>query len=163
MKALILSALLATGPAFADVSVTFSEGAPVDRFTFSPEGGCPIGAVDLVVDLTGSAGKLIFDTTERGAGVEVYQPFVLVTGAEQVAVAPQVRDGDRAVRLALDSLSAPLGFTIDVDDTIGAREITVAGGEISGATVTLSLAGEAFTGVFDETARARIALPACTS
>jgi len=158
----ILPALLAS-PALADLSVSFVDGAPVDRFTFSPTGGCPIGPATLVVDLRGSQGRLIFDTTASGAGVSVYQPFRLTSGEEQVISAPQVRDGASTVTLSLSELNTDLSFTIDVDDTIGMSETRVSGSEITGAEVALDLGGIAYRATFDEQSQARLKLPACVS
>lgn len=126
-------------PSFADVVVRFVEGAPKDRFRISADGNCLDAQVSLTIDLEGSAGALVFDVTGAGAGVEVFQPFELVAGAEFVLAATPVSDGDRALVLELSALpnGAEVAFTIDVDDTIGAREITVSGAEIEGAAVRL--------------------------
>lgn len=155
--------LLACAPtaALADIVVNFDEGAPKDRFIIENTSACPLPETELVIDLAGSAGKLIFDVTGTGAGVQVFQPFELVEGAEALRRVPDVGDGDRSVALDMVDL-APGGrivFTIDVDDTIGAREITVAGSEIAGAVIR-SGAGE---GTFGTDARASLAGDACMS
>jgi nitrous oxidase accessory protein NosD len=163
MKPLIFALLTLAAPAAADVEVRFVEGAPVDRFSFEVGAGCPLGASVLSLDLTGSAGRLIFDTAGAGAGVQVYQPFVLVEGAEQVAEAPDLRDGDRGLTLELSELSRTLVFTTDLDDTIGAAETLVSGSEIAGATVSITLEDVTYSGVFDAQARARVTILACLS
>lgn len=163
MKVFALIPLLFAGPALADLEVQFIEGAPVDRFSFALTGGCTIDQATLTIDLTETAGQLIFDTTAQGAGVEVFQPFVLVEGASQVATLPTVLDGDKILSLELSRLEAPLAFTTDLDDTIGAREITVSGGEIEGARVDLRMNGTTYSAAFSEGAGARIALPDCMS
>jgi hypothetical protein len=39
---------------------------------------CATGPFDLTIDLAGSPSNLIFDITDDGAGVEVFQPCELV-------------------------------------------------------------------------------------
>ena len=160
--ALILS--VAATAASADFSARFVEGAPKDTFRLQNGGvDCIDGPLSVEFDLTGSAGKLIFDVTEQGAGVEVFQPFELVAGKDKVVSASPVADGDKALRLDLSALpaGAEVAFTIDVDDTIGAREITVGRSEIVGATVTLTAGDTEARAVFDETATAQINWPDC--
>ena len=63
------------------------------------------------------------------------------------------------LRLDLASLTpdAPVAFTIDVDDTMGAREITVARSEILGATVIVENAAGLKAAIFDDNAMATVA------
>lgn len=153
MRPLVIAALL-TGlatSASADITTTFKEGAPKDRFTFTNTGDCALGETKITLDLTGTRGKLVFDVTSSGAGVEVFQPFELVSGASNVTSAPRVSDGDKTLTLSLSALpkGAAVAFTIDVDDTIGAREITVTGSEISGAKVMVETADLQSLAIFD--------------
>jgi hypothetical protein len=143
----------------ADILVRFIEGAPTDRFEITNAGACALAGIDVVIDLAGSAGRLIFDVTGTGAGVQVYQPFVVTAGADALATLPQVADGDRGVTLAIRALPAggQIAFTIDVDDTRGQREITVSNSEIEGAGVRV---GDA-SGVFTRQATARVPMPPC--
>jgi len=166
-----LLAIAATATAFtattahADLDVRFIEGAPKDRFVISSATGlCADEAAAITVDLGPSAGKLIFDVTDAGAGVEVFQPFELVTGGEQVIEAPEVADGDTRVTLLVSDLApgAEVAFTIDVDDTINAREITVSRSEITGAMAMLAVGGVEVTGTFDESARAKVPWSGCS-
>ncbi len=161
----ILSAVLCSTAAYGDVQVTFSEGAPKDRFTFRTTDACLNGPVRLTVDLSGSEAGLLFDVTGEGAGVEVFQPFELVAGGDLVSGSSTVKDGDTALTLSLDAFpkDSEVAFTIDLDDTLGGREITVNGAEITGATVTLSGDFATATGVFDANATALIAIPDCVS
>lgn len=163
----LISALLAlsAAPAFADLTVTFDEGAPKDRFTLTNTGGCALPATAVTLDLGTAPAGLIFDVTASGAGVQVFQPFELVVGADNLTSVPQVLDGDSAIRLDLTGLGVgqSVAFTIDVDDTGGAREITVSGSEIAGATVMMTRAGMNQTARFDASARAVLPLAACTS
>lgn len=156
--------LLSASPAFADLEVRFQEGAPKDRFTLTNPGTCALGPMEVTIDLAGSSAGLVFDVTGEGAGVEVFQPFELVSGQEYVAAHSVVSDGDNAVMLRLLGLAAGAGvaFTIDVDDTIGAREITVSRSEIAGAGVRVEARGEAFGGTFTEASVARVATEGCS-
>ena len=82
MRSLVLCLSLIAMPAAADIRVDFIEGAPKDRFEIANTATCALGAVEVVIDLSGSAGALVFDTEEAGQGVEVFQPFALVDGAD---------------------------------------------------------------------------------
>ena len=165
MKYLVLVAALMPVPAFADLLVRFDEGAPKDRFTLTQTGGCPLGPSEITIDLSGSAAGLIFDVTSDGAGVEVFQPFELTAGAAQIATLPVVTDGDTKLTLSITSLpdDESVAFTIDVDDTLGSRAITVSDSEITGASVILRQDQTVLTGVFDQTATTRISVADCTS
>ncbi|WP_420332888.1 aggregation factor core [Roseibium sp.] len=160
--AFMFTAILATS-ANADISVRFDEGAPKDRFTFENVGSCPIGASELVLDISGSKAGLIFDTTGAGAGVEVFQPLEIVSGAQSLAAITKVKDGDNAVTLSIAELQpgAKIAFTIDVDDTAGGREITVSGSEIEGASVTFSNNGKSVTAALSSGATALVKTGAC--
>ena len=134
------------GVAQADVRVLFQESAPKDIFEIRNTGGSALGPMTLTLDLTGSSGGLIFDTAAQGPGVQVYQPFELVLGAERVRELPEVRDGGRSIELAVIGLQPreALAFTIDVDDTLAQSPLgqtRVAGSEIRGAQVTIAFGG----------------------
>lgn len=153
--------ILCAMPAAADVTATFRDGAPTDRFTFELSEGCLSGPLTLRIDLSGSDAGLIFDTTGSGAGVAVFQPFVLVSGQDLfVGVAP-ISDGDHVAILTLRGLDAqvPLSFTIDLDDTVNQREITVSGAEIAGAWVSLTGAGTSYSARFGADGTAVMAIP----
>ncbi len=151
-------ALMATVcTAKADLTVSFIEGAPKDRFVVSSAtDACAEVPMTVTINLDGSAGALVFDVTDQGAGVEVFQPFELVAGAETVSTLPDVSDGDTSVTLALAGLSSAqtVAFTIDVDDTINAREITVTDSEIQGATIEVLQGTAGAQAVFGENATA---------
>jgi len=149
----------------ADVQVRFDEGAPKDRFTISNLDGCSLGAAAITIDLRGSAYGLIFDVTGRGAGVEVFQPFELSEGSENLKATPVVLDGDNQLTLDLHDLAAgaSLSFTIDVDDTANNREITVSGSEIAEAGVIVRTQVSSSTASFGEDAVATVAMSSCTS
>lgn len=163
--AAVLAVPLLTLPASANIEVVFSEGAPKDRFTITNASACISGPVDVTVDLAGSSAGLVFDVTAQGAGVEVFQPFELTSGGDLLTSMPRVRDGDNALTLEMASLGRgqSVSFTIDVDDTIGAREITVSRAEISGATVRVETSTNEASGTFTEAARAIVPLATCQS
>ena len=155
---------LAVLPAFADIGVRFIESAPKDRFEITNLAACDVVATDVVVDLGASAAGLIFDTTGAGAGVEVFQPFELIAGADALAAVPDVLDGDRQVVLSIRRLAAGkrIAFTIDVDDTIGPRGIMVSGSEIEGAVVHVNAAGTTASGRFSRQGEAVVKTPPCS-
>ncbi|MBO9453111.1 aggregation factor core [Tropicibacter sp. R16_0] len=166
-KSLFLAAsaclLLSATVAQAGLSIRFIEGAPKDRFQIENTGSCDITAATLRLDLSSSQGALIFDVTSTGAGVEVFQPFELVEGQEALASVPAVVDGQNTLDLAVDRLKpgAAIGFTIDVDDTIGTRQITVTGSEIEGAKVSITQGAEVTAATFNGKARAELQTTGC--
>lgn len=152
-----LTALILTTSAFADIRVEFDEGAPKDRFTISNVSGCTLAKGEVVIDLSSSAAGLIFDTTNKGAGVEVFQPLELTLGQAMLTKTPKVRDGDNKVTLAFKDFKNgdAIAFTIDVDDTVGQREITVSRSEITGAAFTIKTMSGSATAKFDGSATAQ--------
>ena len=164
-----LSAVFASTAAMAaTIEASFVEGAPKDRFVIRNTGPCPLAASRITIDLNGSRGGLIFDTTGGGAGVDVFQPLEIVEGRSQLLAIPQVRDGDRRVALQIRALSPrqALAFTIDVDDTLQNSplgQIRVADSEIEGAVLRIEADGETRTAAFNQSSAARIDLPGCTS
>ncbi|WP_425091297.1 aggregation factor core [Tropicimonas sp. S265A] len=161
--ALLLSLMPSAG--LAEIEVSFRDGAPKDRFTVTNTGNCPTGPMVVEIDMTNSVGKLIFDVTARGAGVQVFQPLEITAGAEFLRIIPGVEDGQTGLQLDLVGLPAGgrISFTIDVDDTIGQREITVSGSEMQGSAVIVQAGFSAEPGVFDDRAVARVETPGCVS
>lgn len=149
----------------ADIRVSFRDGAPKDTFTITNTGACASGPAELTIDLTESGGKLIFDVTSGGAGVEVFQPLEFTQGASYLATIPKVVDGQKTLSLRIATLpqDGTITFTIDVDDTNGAREITVNGSEMGGSTLMVQLATMKADAVFDTSAVALVETPACSS
>ena len=72
---MLIIAGISSAPVQADIVVNFVESAPKDRFVIENTGECEFENLVVEIDLSGSAGGLIFDTTATGAGVEVFQPF----------------------------------------------------------------------------------------
>ncbi|WP_298934647.1 aggregation factor core [uncultured Ruegeria sp.] len=151
------------GPLQAGIQVRFIEGAPKDQFVFKNLGSCDLEASILSLDLAGSSGRLIFDVSGTGAGVEVFQPFELIDGADALRELPSVVDGQTSVELQIVSLKVGdiIAFTIDVDDTIGQREITVSGTEIVGAQVFYEKDGQSSAAVFSSEAQTMVTIPDC--
>ncbi len=151
----------------ADLEVTFTESAPKDRFEIRNIGECVLQGLLLEIDLAPSAGRLIFDTTATGAGVEVFQPFEITAGGIQLASSATVADGDSSLSLAIQSLppGQAASFTIDVDDTLPTGELgptRVANSEISGGLVIARLPEQKpVTAVFGAKSKATALLPPC--
>ncbi|MDP2493054.1 aggregation factor core [Shimia thalassica] len=162
---LLTAACLLASPSLADLHVEFVEGAPKDRFVVTNTGNCPIDAAMVTIDLSGSQGGLIFDVTGAGSGVEVFQPFEVVLGGDHMVQLPNVKDGDQVVSLQLENLdqNGSVAFTIDVDDTAGAREITVSRSEMKGATVSAKVGANNYSAVIGDTPKVTVKTGDCLS
>ena len=160
MRPALLLAFAAFTPslAMADLTVTFRDGAPKDRFTLTYEGTCALDQLGVQIDLGTAPAGLIFDITSAGAGVEVFQPLEWVAGTASTS---DVSDGDTLLTIALDDVTpgANWAFTVDIDDTTSTRQITVDGSEMAGA--TLRADGQA--AAFDGTGTATVPLRNCLS
>lgn len=156
----VAAAVAVASAAFADLNVRFVEGAPKDRFLLENTGSCVLQSAFVTLDLGSSRAGLIFDVSNAGAGVEVFQPFEIVEGDFTVLNRPTILDGDTKLTLELSDLKPgdAVAFTIDVDDTVGQRAITVSDDEISGATVAVQSAGNQSVGVFAGDARVSVPL-----
>jgi hypothetical protein len=154
---------LAAGPVSAAIGVRFIARALKDRFEITNQAACAVAAAEIVIDLSASTAGLVFDVTGTGAGVEEFQPFELVAGAEALSTQPKVVDGDQQIVLSIRRLAPGkrVAFTIDVDDTIGPRGITVSGSEIEGAVVRMKTSGTTSAGRFSSLAEAVVQTPAC--
>lgn len=150
-------------PSLASIQVRFDEGAPKDRFTIENAGNCDLGSTVISIDLSGSPHGLVFDVTGKGAGVEVFQPFELVNGGEKLRRLPIVKDGDDQVTLEFSGFKAgeTLSFTIDVDDTMNAQQITVSNSEIAGATIIATTGQKTLNAPFHDNAEAVVAFDDC--
>lgn len=161
--------LLLLGAQFAqaNIQVDFTESAPKDRFTIKNTGSCNLQDLTLTLDLSNSAGKLIFDTTASGAGVEVFQPFEVRQGDIKLTSAARVNDGDTTLSVSIPGLPAgeAVSFTIDVDDTLPQSElgmIRVTGAEIAQGRFQVKVgAQDPVSAVFNGDSRATAVLAAC--
>ena len=147
----------------ADLVVKFIEGAPKDRFVFINAGACPIIDASILLDLSPAPSGLIFDTEDKGPGIEVFQPLEMIKGADTLNSTPTVKDGETAIRLDVVILEPgkTIAFTIDIDDTTSKRGITVTGSEIAGAQVTLKTSQSSASSKFSTLAQAIIELNDC--
>ena len=166
MKIVALTSAILLFPAYAstEISVNFIEGAPKDRFVLTNSGACSLDTAKITLDLSTSASGVIFDVTESGAGVEVFQPFEVVSGGAFIRSDPSVADGDRAVTIELENLPAgeSFSFSVDVDDTSGGREITVTDSELAGSSVSVQTAMWTASATFKDNANASVRMPSCS-
>jgi len=140
--------LFSASPVLADITVRFQEGAPTDRFVISSD--CSVSDVAMTIDLSGSAGSLIFDVTADGAGVEVFQPVSVQSG---VAVMQPVVDGDQRLAMTLPRIpfDADVVISADLDDVLANSalgQIRVAGNELDGASISVVIDGMSETATF---------------
>jgi len=151
----------------ANLQVQFAESAPKDRFSFSNLGACSLKDLVLTIDLADTRGKLIFDTTATGAGVEVYQPFETASSSVKLVDSTTVADGDTSLTIGIDSIGTGeiVSFTIDVDDTLPQSQlgmIRVTGSEMQGAKITVSGEGlPASSASFGTSSVTMLELPEC--
>tara|TARA_R110000764_G_scaffold1266_2_gene4922 strand:- start:132 stop:689 length:558 start_codon:yes stop_codon:yes gene_type:complete len=172
--------LLAGQLAHANVEVTFVESAPKDRFVLHNTSQCALNGLTVHLDLSNSVGRLIFDTTATGAGVEVFQPFEvkkgnlkLISASEvkkgnlKLISASEVKDGDSTLSLSIQSIAAndSVSFTIDVDDTLTQSElgnIRVSGSEITNALIEITTKEQQTSvAMFDNKGKAMVPFPSC--
>lgn len=145
-QATIIFALLLLGfstNTLADIEAEFIEGAPKDTFVIKNTGGCVINNAVFTIDLSSSHGNLLFDTTELGAGINVYQPFEVTSGNITLVEKNAVNDGDQQLSITIETLTArkSMSFTIDVDDQLTNSErgtTQVVGSEMEGSSITLT-------------------------
>lgn len=125
-------------------SMQFLEGAPRDRFVILNSSDAAWHITSARIDLSASAGRLIFDITAQGAGVEVFQPFRTEAGSVVPVQSPLVEDGDQIINLQFEAFGPgeTYTFSIDVDDQLTRSElgqIRVSGSEMQGAELTLTV------------------------
>jgi len=154
--------------ATADLSVQFIEGAPTDSFVVRNTSTCILPAQVVSFDLSTSAAGLIFDVTDNGAGVEVFQPLKVVGANPLVLGTSTITDGDQTLDLQLDQMQPndQLRITFDMDDTLENGElgqIRVSRSEIEGASVTSTATPDDTTAVFDTKGLAVLTNPNCLS
>lgn len=147
------------------IKLAFSEGAPKDQFVITNTGHCVITAA-IRIDLTRSAGRLIFDTTASGAGVEEYQPFEVSQGKDFVSKVLMIEDGDQLSMIKIKDLppDTEIVITVDVDDQLSQSDlgqIRISGDEFEGATVSIFSNERRVNAVFGKDARTQLDLTPC--
>ncbi len=150
-------------PTFADVTVRFQEGAPKDRFVISST--CAVIQLDMRINLSQSAGSLIFDVTGAGPGVEVFQPVEVQSGDARVA---PVLDGDQTLSLTIAAIvpEADVIISADLDDVLtnsSLGQIRVSGSELDGATIDVVLGGQLQRATFENGSNAVTFAQGCIS
>lgn len=159
--------LCAYQPVSANMNIAFVESAPKDWFSLTNSGECILEKISMTVDLSNTAGKLIFDTSSAGEGVEVFQPFETREGNVQLTSAETVLDGENRLSVFVDTLAPgqSVSFTIDVDDTLPKSElgnIRVSDSEMLGGMVSLNIGDQPdVTGTFDSQALISLPSPDC--
>jgi hypothetical protein len=158
--------LMLTSFAHANIEVNFIEGAPKDRFVIANKGQCLLNALRVDIDLTNTAGGLIFDTTATGAGVDVFQPFEVASGDIRLNGKASINDGDKVLSVTISSIApgSSVSFTIDVDDTMPNSErgmIIVSASEIEGGIVTITKDTIDSSGTFGRNSMASINMSSC--
>lgn len=149
----------------------FVESAPRDRFELANRSSDGTRVLDAALELAGSVGELVFDTVDGGTGVEVFQPFRVEEGAALLVESTPPEDGGERVDLVFEGFGPGLRFvfSIDVDDRLARSElgqIRVAGSEIEGASLTVSVADadgapRVRTATFGADARASVSGDGC--
>ncbi len=136
--------LSAGAPAYscgARVEVQFFD-ADGDIFQITNKSEAPFALVSLLIRLTGSRGRLFFDTAEGGPGASMPVPFAAVVGVGESGVgflgATAVNDGDEQVLLRFSEFGPgrEFMFVIDVDDRLENSDFgqaIISGDEINGA------------------------------
>ncbi len=150
MKHLALIFALAPIASQAAINLEFQEGAPKDRFVIE-NNLCSLSDVTLTIDLSTAPAGLIFDVTDQGAGVEVYQPVELESGT---AILTEVTDGSQRLQLRMPEFALGDAITVsaDLDDTMpnsNLGQIRVANSEIAGVTVSIETPGGMGANVID--------------
>ncbi len=159
--------LCSNQPLIASMDIAFVESAPKDWFSLTNSGECVLENISMTLDLSGTAGKLIFDTTSAGEGVEVFQPFETREGNVQLTSANTVLDGENRLSVFVDTLAPgqSVSFTIDVDDTLPKSElgnIRVSDSEMAGGMVSLTVGDQpGVEDIFNHQALISLPSPAC--
>lgn len=150
----------------------FIEGAPTDRFIFTNESDAGWSISRLELELGSSTSNLIFDTTDQGAGVDVFQPFKSETGSAALLSQPTVDDGDQRLELVFSHFkpSESFQFTIDLDDQLSDSDlgqIRISDSEIQGATVQINVVSDTgqtttLSAEFDQSSALRVVGNGCS-
>ena len=133
----VLSAGTPAYPCGAKVGIQFfdSDG---DIFAITNKSEAPFALVSLIIRLTGSRGRLFFDTAEGGLGASMPEPFAPVESDVGFLGATAVNDGDEQVALRFYDFrpGREFMFVVDVDDRLENSDFgqaVISGDEIQGA------------------------------
>jgi len=146
-RTLVLSVLFGLGFAVRAeacgprVEIRFYEDAGGDLFEIVNKSQEEWSLASLVLTLTGSAGRLVFDTADGGLGASMHQPFAAWNGDGEGDVGYQgatpVDDGSEVVALSFTKFGPGKTFTfvVDVDDRLedAFGQAMVTDAEIAGA------------------------------
>lgn len=158
----------ACGP---DARVQFTEGSD-DTFLVENNSVIGLSLQQLAIDLSSSAGAVIFDTDYGGAGWSAYQQFQPLSSTAVLRAASSGLDGYQQLSLVFDRFAPGehFAFEIDLDDQLQDSEYgqtIVSGNEIAGAAVMGIFAdtrGQTYrsTGYFDIDGQAILTQGACS-
>ncbi len=145
MCAMTIQPSIANTNCAQSLEANFIEGAPRDNFTFINLSNERWQVKIIDIDLADSAGQLIFDTEAGGTGVEVFQLYKQESGDATIANVTPPADGADKMKLEFSEFKSQQSFrfSIDVDDTLtnsSLGQIRVTGGELNGATLTVTFA-----------------------
>lgn len=165
----LITALVSLLPSavLAEIVVTIAESSPTDLITIENRTDCDFYDFGMQIDLRNSAGGLIFDISEGGAGASGYQPFEILQGGSAVRNYARVSDGDRVAFIEFATLEAGqrVIFMVDMDDTLPDNafgQTIVDGAEIAGAVIVLTAVGEEpSTAIFLPDGRATAQIRSC--
>ena len=133
--------VLSTGtpayPCGARVEIQFFD-ADGDIFQITNKSEAQFALVSLIIRLTGSRGRLFFDTAEGGPGASMPEPFAAVESDVGFLGATAVNDGDEQVTLRFSNFQPgrEFMFVVDVDDRLENSDFgqaVISGDEIDGA------------------------------
>jgi len=121
----------------AKVEIQFFE-SDGDIFAIRNKSEAPFALVSLVIRLTGSRGRLFFDTADGGPGESMPEAFAPVDNNVGFLGATAVNDGDEQVALRFSDFQPGRGFmfVVDVDDRLDNSDFgqaVISGDEIEGA------------------------------
>lgn len=136
-----LAALALAAPAAAcgpRVEISFYEDSDGDLFEITNKSQENWRVASLVLTLTDSRGRLVFDTADGGPGASMYQPFSADGRHVGFLGASPVNDGDEVLALRFSDFGpgATFTFVVDVDDRLVDSpfgQATVSDAEIEGA------------------------------
>ena len=148
------------------LKVEFFESSDGDLFEVSNVSQVSWSVKTLTIILSGSRGRLIFDTASGGLGASMPAPLYVISGDVGFESASQVDDGGETVALLFNAFlpGRRFVFSIDVDDRLdpsGFGQADVSDAEMSGASAVAEMVNSngrtsQIKGVFTDSAIARL-------